>query len=94
MTMMKLSTLIVTGLLLGSISSLTLANENNRYSRQELTQQQNEFRINNQGDDYQIRNRFNESSGKGDMVRQRKMDGSFSGSQSGKSMGGSKGKGK
>lgn len=89
---MKLSTLITTGILLSSATGLALADETQRYNRQELVQQQNEVRINNQGDDYQIRNRLNESSGKGEMIRQRNMNSSFGGGQSGKGMGGTKGK--
>ena len=78
---MKLSTLITTGILLSSASGLVLADETQGYNRQELVQQQNEVRINNQGEDYQIRNRLNESYGKGEMIRQRNMNSSFSGSQ-------------
>lgn len=92
MTTMKLSSLIVSGILLSSTASMTFADEGNRYSRQELEQQRNEVRIYNQGEDSQIRYRFKDSSGKGEMTRQRNMDSSFSGGQPGKGMGGSKGK--
>lgn len=93
MIQLKLSSLMMSGILLAASGSLALAAPDTDDAQRLQTQQQLEVRQQNQGEDSQIRNRFNDSKGKGEMIRQRNMDGSAFGGSSG-NMGGNGGKGK